>query len=969
MSIVPIGIGGDQLEKHAAHVYYCKRRSMKLLKPTWISHDGSPIFSVDIHPDGSRLATGGQQQDNDSGIVVVWNMAPVRSEKDQRNPDIPKVLCELTNHLGCVNCVRWSVDGKWLASGGDDAIVMIWQIKYQGAGGGGSGFGANLEQWGCVHMLRGHNGDVLDLSWSPDQKYLASCSVDNTLIVWNAKSLPQKVSVIAGHRGLVKGITWDPVGKYVASQSDDKTVRIWRTSDWKEERKISDPFKRCGGTTHVLRLSWSPDGKYLVSAHALNNDGPTAQIIERGDWKTVMDFVGHRKAVEVVSFNPHLFTRSGGADNHGCIAIGGRDRTLSVWLTSLKRPLVVTHDLFSDSILDLSWSTCGYELIVCSTDGTVAYICFSEKELGLPLPVQAIDELFVNMYGCKQAGSQSNVGGSSLDVLIEDPEILKLQSAAKTTTTPEKQAPSVQLPDRPLSSASQASPKKGLISDSAKAPTVTQQKETRTKEGRRRITPVLLTPQPTSLSGAPLPFTSLSQTGKSGETTSSSSAAVKDSLSQTLQKSAPSSLAPIGSPPAKPIIFEPLSPVAKRPEAKKAADTASGRGDPLEPSASEKLTKAGDKRSLESSPEKLPKAKKSKKAKTVTEGGPSGLTNKPGTPQKGSSLLAKKALGIALPYPEVQPNVTCQISTGSDGNDLATVELDNSSPTCCTVTSRRRDMTIWSSTLSSPGLLLAGNRSVTCVICKDQSLSLFSSQSGRLLLAKVILPSPPHALKCDGHHVMVVSCDAHVTVWDIHSMRAEIRRADFRHLLEGGRRLVGSSVTPNGTPILNLPPCSYMYHRDLGLWMEVASGGEYTEFQDPSFSLSRTIKETTPLDQIQTSSGTRGDVSLNMSRLQRPNSQRALLGYLESQISRSLSLQSVVEYEHWSKTYVRYLVKESLEDRLREFCLNFATPCGRDAMVLGLHKKTLLREFLLVVGGNHKLQRLYCELRDSLDTS
>ncbi|KZS18833.1 putative HIRA protein [Daphnia magna] len=33
---------------------------MKLLKPAWVTHDGKPIFSIDIHPDGSKFATGGQ---------------------------------------------------------------------------------------------------------------------------------------------------------------------------------------------------------------------------------------------------------------------------------------------------------------------------------------------------------------------------------------------------------------------------------------------------------------------------------------------------------------------------------------------------------------------------------------------------------------------------------------------------------------------------------------------------------------------------------------------------------------------------------------------------------------------------------------------------------------------------------------------------------------------------------------------
>lgn len=32
--------------------------------------------------------------------------------------------------------------------------------------------------------------DVLDLSWSPQDKYLATCSVDNTILIWNAQKFP-----------------------------------------------------------------------------------------------------------------------------------------------------------------------------------------------------------------------------------------------------------------------------------------------------------------------------------------------------------------------------------------------------------------------------------------------------------------------------------------------------------------------------------------------------------------------------------------------------------------------------------------------------------------------------------------------------------------------------------------------------------------------------------------------------------
>ena len=43
-----------------------------------------------------------------------------------------------------------------------------------------------------------------------------------------------------------------------------------------------EPFTECGATTHVLRPGWSPEGSMLVSAHAMNGGGPTAQVVERG---------------------------------------------------------------------------------------------------------------------------------------------------------------------------------------------------------------------------------------------------------------------------------------------------------------------------------------------------------------------------------------------------------------------------------------------------------------------------------------------------------------------------------------------------------------------------------------------------------------------------------------------------------------------------------------------------------------
>lgn len=36
----------------------------------------------------------------DSGKVMIWNMAPVLREEDEKNENIPKMLCQMDNHLG-----------------------------------------------------------------------------------------------------------------------------------------------------------------------------------------------------------------------------------------------------------------------------------------------------------------------------------------------------------------------------------------------------------------------------------------------------------------------------------------------------------------------------------------------------------------------------------------------------------------------------------------------------------------------------------------------------------------------------------------------------------------------------------------------------------------------------------------------------------------------------------------------------
>jgi len=458
---------------------------MKLTKPRFVSHDGEPIFSIDIHPDGSRFATCGQGKVG----VKIWNMLPVIDAVSEADENIPKILCNIENHMACVNCVRWSKKGNYLASGGDDSTVIIYEFAGYGMSGGfgTSTVSKNGERWHCVHVLKRHSGDVLGLNWSPDDRLLASCSVDNTIVVWDADNFPNAIKILKGHNSLVKGVCWDPIGSYLASQSDDKTVKVWKTLDWKLETTITGPFEKSNASTHVLRLDWSPEGSIITSAHAMNGEGPTAQIIERSEWTTELDFVGHRKAITCTRFNGNVFKTIEAEKNNEnlkntnerpftCVAIGSRDRSLSIWLTSLERPLCCIHDMFDDSIMDISWSHDGKTLLCCSWDGTVAYLGFEENELGYCFNSYEKQELIMKIYGKT---------GINKPLVIENPAMLTAQQKQLATENFNKSF-------------------KKKFSNNCNNFNKTQ-KETRTESGRRRIVPVFVESIET-IGSTPKPF-------------------------------------------------------------------------------------------------------------------------------------------------------------------------------------------------------------------------------------------------------------------------------------------------------------------------------------------------------------------------------------------------------------------------------------------------------------------------------
>ncbi|XP_026512695.1 protein HIRA isoform X1 [Terrapene carolina triunguis] len=971
---------------------------MKLLKPTWVNHNGKPIFSVDIHPDGTKFATGGQGQD--SGKVVIWSMAPVLKEEDEKNENIPKMLCQMDNHLACVNCVRWSNNGIYLASGGDDKLIMVWKrAAYIGPSTvfGSSSKLANVEQWRCVSILRSHSGDVMDVAWSPHDAWLASCSVDNTVVIWNAVKFPEILATLKGHSGLVKGLTWDPVGKYIASQADDRSLKVWRTMDWQLETSITKPFDECGGTTHVLRLSWSPDGHYLVSAHAMNNSGPTAQIIERDGWKTNMDFVGHRKAVTVVKFNPKIFKKkqkNGSSTKpscpYCCCAVGSKDRSLSVWLTCLKRPLVVIHELFDKSIMDISWTLNGLGILVCSMDGSVAFLDFSQDELGDPLSEEEKSNIHQSTYG-KSLAIMTEAQLST--TIIENPEMLKYQQRQQQQQMEQKNAAIREAAGTATAAPKVASMVNGESLEDIRKNLLKKQVETRTADGRRRITPLCIAQLDTgdfstaffnsipisgSLAGSMMSSQSNQQLMSLDSNAINSLGTSKPSLEplaasikptdDTINKDGVNATSASAAPPVSsssvlttPSKIEPMKAFDSRFTERSKATSGTSAVINTNQTAIDRLKDQNlikenkPKDILESSsdseekipatkPLSLPKRKLELEAETVEK-------KKKGRPRKDSRLvpvtltvqspaalasekdatcISAPALALKLPTPIPQKSFTLQVSS----DPSMYIEVENEMTTVGGSKLSRlkcnREGKEWETVLTSRILTAAGSCDVVSVACEKRTLSVFSA-CGRRLLPPIILHSPISALHCTGSYVMALTTIATLSVWDVHKQSVVVKDESLQTILAGSDTSVSQILlTQHGIPVMSLSDGkAYCFNPSLSTW-NLVSDKQDSLAQCADYRNSLPSQEAMlcsgPLAIIQGRTSNSGRQAARLFSMPHLVQQETTLAYLENQIAAALMLQSSHEYRHWLLIYARYLVNEGFEYRLRELCKDLLGP-------------------------------------------
>ncbi|XP_034042921.1 chromatin assembly factor 1 subunit B [Thalassophryne amazonica] len=460
-------------------------------------HNKEPVYSLDFQHglDGRthRLATAGVDT-----AVRLWRVSMGSNGKAE-----VEFLSNLARHTKAVNVVRFCPKGELLASGGDDAALLLWKLNESKEIEQPTVFQdddetqLNKESWTVAKMLRGHIEDVYDICWTRDGNFLVSGSVDNTAIMWDINK-GQKLHIFNGHKSYVQGVAWDPVGQYIATLSCDRVMCVYNThtkkkafcvskmsttpnaeGEVKQYRMFHDDSMR----SFFRRLSFTPDGSFLLAP---------AGCVEVGENIMNTTFIFSRKALKrpiahlpcpnkstlAVRCCPVYFELRTKKGEDGSIqslpnlfqlpyrmvfAVASED-SIFLYDTQQTLPFGLVSSIHYHTLSDLTWSRDGSFLAVSSTDGYCSFLSFAPGELGTPLKEPPTLEVFTPTSTVEKRGRKS---------------------AASKNSSPASQPPNTTLiPTSQIGSGKEvpSGPTSPITSPQEKTPTV------KTKPQPRRIT-------------------------------------------------------------------------------------------------------------------------------------------------------------------------------------------------------------------------------------------------------------------------------------------------------------------------------------------------------------------------------------------------------------------------------------------------------------------------------------------------
>lgn len=223
-------------------------------KPRVLDGPSSYVLDVAFTPDSKRLISLSADRalriwqagaDGFSGPVVIKN-----AHKEWR--------CSM----------KVSMDGRWLVTGSKDGLVRVWDLRSDSLGGPSLSLNSH-----------GHSADVIAIS--PDSRWLASAGQEPAAAegniynvkLWDltAKDIATSVKTLKGHEGPVRSLSFTPDGRRLFSGGLDGIIRAW-SMDQTHHAAAPEVIRPHHGW--IPRVAVSPDSRWLVSV----GQGPTGGI-------------------------------------------------------------------------------------------------------------------------------------------------------------------------------------------------------------------------------------------------------------------------------------------------------------------------------------------------------------------------------------------------------------------------------------------------------------------------------------------------------------------------------------------------------------------------------------------------------------------------------------------------------------------------------------------------------------------
>ncbi|MBD2102582.1 eIF2A-related protein [Leptolyngbya sp. FACHB-261] len=343
------------------HKTYIRDLSGRLIRE--IKNEKVLNSDAGFSPNGKRFFTT-------DDTIKVWDIRDAAVKTWDLSGDL---LTELT---GNQRSPRWSPDGRYIVTFGQDRMVRIWDLSDR-----------------TPVTIKSKDG-VMGASWSPDGKYIVTPTQESVLI-WD--SYGKQLARFQGHSDLVSSANFSPDGKLIVTASSDKTARVWNTSGeqllllpehengieyaafspngkyiltttygdsnsktriWSKSGKLLTTFKARG-------INWSPNSKYIMAT--FDYDGKNYSSLWSISGEKIVDFKGSKNSYLGASFSrdgEHIVTTDGD--------------TLSIWNTSGQK---ISEFKANQEIYSPSFSPDGKLIITTSPDNRVIIWDTSGRQL------------------------------------------------------------------------------------------------------------------------------------------------------------------------------------------------------------------------------------------------------------------------------------------------------------------------------------------------------------------------------------------------------------------------------------------------------------------------------------------------------------------------------------------------------------------------------------------------------------